>query len=50
MECPEGKEYYAETKKCYKKCLDHQFRNSVTRRCKNKPKLEVKKNPKKSRK
>ena len=50
MECPEGKEYYAETKKCYKKCLDHQFRNSVTRRCKNKPKSEVKKNPKKSRK
>lgn len=50
MECPEGKEYYAETKKCYKKCLDHQFRNSVTRRCENKPKSEVKKNLKKSRK
>lgn len=50
MQCPKGKEYYTETKKCYKKCLDHQFRNSLTRRCKNKPKSEVKKNPKKSRK
>ena len=49
MECPEGKEYYAETKKCYKKCLEHQFRNSKTRRCKNNPKTELK-NPKKSRK
>ncbi len=37
MECPEGKEYYPETKKCYKKCLENQIRNPSTRRCINKP-------------
>lgn len=50
MECPEGKEYYAETKKCYKKCLKNQFRNPPTRRCKNKPNDINLKNPKKTKK
>lgn len=50
MECPEGKEYYPETRKCYKKCLEKQFRNPPTRRCKNKPNNAILKNPKKTRK
>ena len=50
MECPEGKEYYPETRKCYKKCLEKQFRNPPTRRCKNKPIALTLKNPKKTKK
>jgi SNF2 family DNA or RNA helicase len=50
MECPEGREYYPETKKCYKKCLEKQFRNPPTRRCKNKPTDAKLKNPRKTKK
>jgi superfamily II DNA or RNA helicase len=50
MECPEGKEYYPGTKKCYKKCLETQFRNPPTRRCKNKPTDVKLKGPKKTKK
>ena len=50
MECPEGREYYPETRKCYKQCLEKQFRNPPTRRCKNKPLTVTLKNPKKTKK
>lgn len=46
MKCPEGKEYYPETNKCYKKCSEKQVRNPSTRRCINKPDLKVEKQQK----
>lgn len=47
MQCPEGREYYAETRKCYKKCIGTQIRNPRTRRCNKNPMANLDlKNPK----
>ena len=51
MECPEGKEYYPETRKCYKICRPNQIRNPRTRRCIKNPDIQLDlKNPKKTKK
>ena len=51
MECPEGKEYYPETRKCYKICRANQIRNPRTRRCIKNPDIQLNlRNPKKTKK
>jgi serine/threonine protein kinase len=34
QQCPEGKEYNIDTKRCIKSCLPGQYRDVITRRCK----------------